>query len=431
MVRGFSLFCAARLALFVAELAVFAVPASAQVAGPPFVFTFGTVANPDEVNTNFSTIYSLALNRGGGTMTGTLTARDLVPTTHDLYDIGANGTRFQDLFLSGAATIAGTVTAGGFSGPGGSLTGLNASELTSGTLPSGRLSGTYSNALTFSAAPTFSAGFTSGSSGTITAVAVGQTALSVKGSSDQNRSIVVFTNNAASTEQARLDVSSSGFLLGTGSSGTTRFSITSAGTATFAQPALGAWTQFTGTSASQPGMLVSITDQPADGKNWLFRTSGNVFGLITLTDALGAGSAAIDFTRTGAQVTTATYGPASGLSGGHIFQGGGINYTSVSSVSVSADQNDWNPSGLSTAYLLRADPAGVSRAIHGIVAQTAGRELIVCNVGTSGLLNFQTESVSASASNRIVSGAGIGPAGCATFWYDSTSSRWRIVNARP
>ena len=43
---------------------------------------------------------------------------------------------------------AGAITAGGFTGGGSGLTGLNASQLTSGTVPDGRLAGTYGSALT-------------------------------------------------------------------------------------------------------------------------------------------------------------------------------------------------------------------------------------------------------------------------------------------
>jgi hypothetical protein len=60
---------------------------------------------------------------------------------------------------------AGTITAGSFTGNGAALTSLNAGNLASGTVPSARLSGTYSSAVTFnSAANSFSgngAGLTS------------------------------------------------------------------------------------------------------------------------------------------------------------------------------------------------------------------------------------------------------------------------------
>jgi hypothetical protein len=79
---------------------------AAQVTGPPFTFVAGTVANPAEVNTNFSTIYNAALNRTGGTMTGSLTAQNILAAANNTYDIGTTGTRFKD------AWFAGTVTAG-------------------------------------------------------------------------------------------------------------------------------------------------------------------------------------------------------------------------------------------------------------------------------------------------------------------------------
>jgi hypothetical protein len=61
--------------------------------------------------------------------------------------------------LNSSATFAGTVTAIGFSGPGGGLTSLNASQLTGGVLPSAQLSGTYSSPVTINnGADVFSGG---------------------------------------------------------------------------------------------------------------------------------------------------------------------------------------------------------------------------------------------------------------------------------
>ena len=53
---------------------------------------------------------------------------------------------------------AGTITASSFTGNGGGLTNLNASQLASGAVPSGRLSGTYAGALTFNNAANSFAG---------------------------------------------------------------------------------------------------------------------------------------------------------------------------------------------------------------------------------------------------------------------------------
>ena len=78
------------------------------------------------IEAGLSSLTSGKLNLSGGTLTGALTG-----TT---------------------ATFAGAVTGGSFSGPGGSLTGLNASELSSGTIPSDRLTGNYGIGVTGNAA---------------------------------------------------------------------------------------------------------------------------------------------------------------------------------------------------------------------------------------------------------------------------------------
>ncbi|MEK7545874.1 MAG: tail fiber domain-containing protein [Patescibacteria group bacterium] len=56
----------------------------------------------------------------------------------------------NNVVIPGALTVSGTLTSsGGLTGSGAGLTSMNASQLTSGTVPSGRISGTYSSAVTF------------------------------------------------------------------------------------------------------------------------------------------------------------------------------------------------------------------------------------------------------------------------------------------
>lgn len=85
------------------------VPSAAQVTIPN-TFTAGTVANPDQVNTNFSTLGTQALNRTGGTMTGTLTTLNVVPAVDNAYDLGSGAARYQDAFLAGTLAVGGTST---------------------------------------------------------------------------------------------------------------------------------------------------------------------------------------------------------------------------------------------------------------------------------------------------------------------------------
>jgi hypothetical protein len=99
----------------------------AQITVPFASFTADTIIEPSEVNANFAK-FGDALNRTGGTMTGTLTARDITPDANGTRDLGVTGTRWKDGWFGG------TVTAATFSGSGASLTALPAGQLT-GALP--------------------------------------------------------------------------------------------------------------------------------------------------------------------------------------------------------------------------------------------------------------------------------------------------------
>lgn len=83
--------------------------AFAQLGSVPFVFSSGTTISSSAVNAAFSTAYSLALNRTGGTMTGTLTTQQVTPSATATYDLGVTGTRFRDLWLSRNAAVGGTL----------------------------------------------------------------------------------------------------------------------------------------------------------------------------------------------------------------------------------------------------------------------------------------------------------------------------------
>ena len=69
-----------------------------------YTFVAGTRALASQVNSNFSTLSTRALDKTGDTMTGNLLFTDAT------YDIGATGaTRPRDFFLSRNATIGGTL----------------------------------------------------------------------------------------------------------------------------------------------------------------------------------------------------------------------------------------------------------------------------------------------------------------------------------
>ncbi len=86
--------------LLILTLLAGATPAYAQLGSVPYAFSSGTAISSSQVNANFSTAYSTALNRTGGTMTGSLTTLSLLPTTTATYDLGVTGTRYRDAWLS-------------------------------------------------------------------------------------------------------------------------------------------------------------------------------------------------------------------------------------------------------------------------------------------------------------------------------------------
>ncbi len=81
-------------------------PAAAQLGSVPYTFTPGTTIYSAEVNSNFSQAYANALNRTGGTMTGSLTTLGLLPTSDNASDIGSAALSYNDAWFDGTVTIA-------------------------------------------------------------------------------------------------------------------------------------------------------------------------------------------------------------------------------------------------------------------------------------------------------------------------------------
>lgn len=98
----------------------------------------------------------------------------------------------------------------------------------------------------------------------------------------------------------------------------------------------------------------------------------------------------------------------------------------ISPAQITANQNDYNPSGLSTAGMIRLSTDADSRALGGLVAQTGGRVVYLHNVG-SFLLTLLDEQGTSSAANRfaLTQPLVIPPDGVVVLQYDDTTDRWR------
>ena len=99
---------------------------------------------------------------------------------------------------------------------------------------------------------------------------------------------------------------------------------------------------------------------------------------------------------------------------------------------LSADTNDWNPTGLSTANLIRVASNDHARGLTGIAAQAANRLLVLANVGNYALV-LRAENAGSSAVNRFAfpNDVALHPLRSIVLRYDGTFSRWTAVAAGP
>jgi hypothetical protein len=111
---------------------------------------------------------------------------------------------------------------------------------------------------------------------------------------------------------------------------------------------------------------------------------------------------------------------------GNVTIGGTVLFTGVGNPSsLTGNTNNWSPSGLGISTVFRiASTTPVN--LTGLVAQTAGTELTLINIGTNAITLTNLDS-SSSAANQFNLGtsAVLNPANAITIWYDGTSSCWR------
>lgn len=99
----------------------------------------------------------------------------------------------------------------------------------------------------------------------------------------------------------------------------------------------------------------------------------------------------------------------------------------ISPSQITANQNDYNPSGLSTASTLRIN-SDAARDITGLQGGADGRIILVHNTGSFSI-TIKNSSASSSAANRflLISDLILTSNMSVQFQYDSTSTKWRLV----
>lgn len=116
--------------------------------------------------------------------------------------------------------------------------------------------------------------------------------------------------------------------------------------------------------------------------------------------------------------------------GARVISGSAIN----SPAQITADQNNYNPTGLATTHVLRLN-SDAARTISGIAAQPAGTVLSIVNVGSFNIV-LAHESGNSTAANRFQLPGGASQTltlgSSALIWYDGTgATRWRLLGGGP
>lgn len=106
----------------------------------------------------------------------------------------------------------------------------------------------------------------------------------------------------------------------------------------------------------------------------------------------------------------------------------------ITPTTLSADTNDWNPTGLATASIIRAS-ASVAISLTSLAGGVDGRLIYMFNPGSFAItLKNENTGIGGSntAANRFAFGgadAVLGAGAAIAIVYDATSSRWRLVGA--
>lgn len=98
----------------------------------------------------------------------------------------------------------------------------------------------------------------------------------------------------------------------------------------------------------------------------------------------------------------------------------------ITPATITATQNDYNPTGLSSATIIKAS-SDASRSVTGLVGGADGRVIIFSNVGSNDII-LENEDAGSTAANRFAIGGDVTltAGNTATLFYDTGTTRWRL-----
>lgn len=103
----------------------------------------------------------------------------------------------------------------------------------------------------------------------------------------------------------------------------------------------------------------------------------------------------------------------------------------ISPPTITGNQDNYTPTGLSTARILRLI-ADAARSISGIAAQADGTRLTLANItGTSANTITLLHQTTSTVENRFICPGAVNfvlnEGDCVEIWYDGATDRWRVM----
>lgn len=172
------------------------------------------------------------------------------------------------------------------------------------------------------------------------------------------------------------------------------------------------------TNAQAGGSGIQLSNTSGSGTAWGF--AADALGNFSIAHDVD-GDPVLTFTAAGAASLGASAGIT--LSDSVVLAKAETLTSLLSPAQIAANTNNYNPTGLSTARVLRLT-TDASRNLTGIVAQVNGRVLTLSNLGSFNLVLKHQDAGSTAANRFICPGAAdftLNAFDCVDIWYDSAS----------
>lgn len=110
--------------------------------------------------------------------------------------------------------------------------------------------------------------------------------------------------------------------------------------------------------------------------------------------------------------------------------GGAFSINSVLSESVTSQKDDWAPTGIANANVIRISGSG-TQSITGLSAGSSGAIHLIVNADGGAIFILENEDTQSTETNRFAGPNGadvsLNPGDCVLIWYDPSSERWRPI----